>query len=189
MGINIRADDPSETYAKYSWVSSKKHGGCGPGSPVHTSVIESNHDEIRITEGVLKADIAKKTVVAPQRSRPDVVAARAKFQRRQKRMTVDDLVFVDETGCHPGIGPLRGWAYKGVPLFGPEQVSARKQHISIVGAISLEGLIAKMTVRGGIGSRDFLRFVETRLANRLLGLLLGGHGSSPEGARIHGSEL
>ena len=79
-------------------------------------------------------------------------------------MPVEDLVFIDEAGCHPGMGPLRGWAPKGVPLVGPEQVYARKQHISIVGAISLEGLIAKMTVRGGVGSREFSRFVETQLA-------------------------
>lgn len=40
---------------------------------------------------------------------------------------------------------------------------ARKQHISIIGAISLDGLIARSTVRGGVGSREFRRFVEQRL--------------------------
>ena len=67
------------------------------------------------------------------------------------------------SGCHPGIGPLRGWAPKGLPLVGPEQVYARKQHVSIIGAMSLDGLIAHMTVRGGVGTRQLLRFVETRL--------------------------
>lgn len=78
-------------------------------------------------------------------------------------MPVERLVFIDESGCHPGIGPLRGWAAKGTRLVGPEQVYARKQHISIIGAMSLEGLIAQMTVRGGVGTRQLRRFVETRL--------------------------
>ena len=48
-------------------------------------------------------------------------------------------------------------------MFGPEQPYARKQHISVIGAISLDGLIARSTVRGGVGSRDFRRFVEKKL--------------------------
>lgn len=78
-------------------------------------------------------------------------------------MPVEELVFVDESGCHPGIGPLRGWAPKGAPLIGPEQIYARTQHVSVVGALSLDGLIAQMTVRGGVGTRELQRFVETRL--------------------------
>lgn len=82
-------------------------------------------------------------------------------------MRVEDLIFIDESGCHPGIGPLRGWAPKGVPLVGPEQVYARKQHISIIGAIGYDGPIARGTVRGGVGSREFRRFIEKQLAPHL----------------------
>lgn len=77
------------------------------------------------------------------------------------------MVFIDESGCHPGIGPLRGWALKGEPLMGPEQVYARKQHISIIGAITVDGIIARATVRGGVGSREFRRFVERQLVPAL----------------------
>ena len=76
-------------------------------------------------------------------------------------------MFVDESGCHPGIGPLRGWAPRGLPLVGPEQVYALKQHVSIIGALSLDGLIAHMTIRGGVGTRELRRFVETRLVQVL----------------------
>ena len=79
-------------------------------------------------------------------------------------MRSEHLVFVDESGCHPGIGPLRGWAPKGKPLIGPEQVYARKQHVSIIAALSLDGLIARMTVRGGVGTQQLQRFVERYLA-------------------------
>ena len=97
--------------------------------------------------------------------------ARAEFAKTRGGLRVDDLIFIDESGCHPGIGPLRGWSPKGTPLFGPEQTYARKQHLSIIGAISLKGLIAKSTMRGGVGSRDFGRFVE----KKLLPVLRPGH--------------
>lgn len=106
----------------------------------------------------------KKTPVAPQHSRPKVQKARAEFANQQRRLDPNDLIFVDEAGCHPGIGPLRGWAPVGQPLFGPEQVYARSQHISMIGAMSLHGMVATMTTRGGVGSKDFRRFVEQRLA-------------------------
>ena len=60
-------------------------------------------------------------------------------------------------------GPLRGWSPKGAALLGPEQVYARGQHVSIVGALSTQGLIAKMTVRGGVGTKEFRRFVSKQL--------------------------
>lgn len=82
-------------------------------------------------------------------------------------MDPEDLVFIDESGCHPGIGPLRGWAPRGEPLYGPEQVYALKKHISIVGAIGLSGPIARATVRGGVGSKEFRRFVKQRLVPKL----------------------
>ena len=82
-------------------------------------------------------------------------------------MRAENLIFIDESGCHPGIGPLRGWAPKGAPLVGPEQSYARKKHVSIVGAIGLDGPIAYATTRGGVGSREFRNFVERRLVPKL----------------------
>lgn len=85
----------------------------------------------------------------------------------QKKLKPEDLIFIDESGCHPGIGPLRGWAPRGEPLHGPEQVYALKKHISIVGAIGLSGPIARATVRGGLGSKEFRPFVKQRLVPKL----------------------
>lgn len=96
-----------------------------------------------------------------------MVAARSSFCQLREDLPVEQLIFIDESGCHPGIGPLRGWAPKGVPLFGPEQVYARKQHISIIGAIGFDGTIARATVRGGVGSREFRRFIEHALVPHL----------------------
>lgn len=73
------------------------------------------------------------------------------------------MIFIDESGCHPGIGPRTGWALKGEALYGPEQAYARKQHLSIIGAIGFDGPLTKATVRGGVGSKQFTRFVEKQL--------------------------
>ena len=65
------------------------------------------------------------------------------------------------------MGPRRGWAPVGQALFGAEQVYARGQHISKIGAMSLDGMMATMTTRGGVGSKEFRTFIEQRLAPHL----------------------
>ena len=85
----------------------------------------------------------------------------------QRDLDPERLVFVDESGCHPGIGPLRGWSPRGEPLFGPEQSYARGKHVSMIAALRLDGICALMTVDGGVKSKDFLRFVKQRLVPTL----------------------
>ncbi|NRA33425.1 MAG: IS630 family transposase [Polyangiaceae bacterium] len=109
----------------------------------------------------------KKTPYAPQRDRPDIVAERHAFRESQHELHSSRLVFIDESGCHPGIGPLRGWAPQGEPLSGPEQTYARGQHVSMIAALNADGISALMTVDGGVKIKDFRRFVEQRLAPTL----------------------
>lgn len=66
----------------------------------------------------------------------------------QSNWEPEKIVFVNESGCHPGIGPLRGRSPKGAAHFGPEQPYARGQHISMIVALTLEGISALMTVDG-----------------------------------------
>ena len=109
----------------------------------------------------------KKTPFAPQREREDVRQAREEFEQEQESLPAEKLIFIDESGCHPGIGPRRGWSQEGQPLCGPEQAYACKQHLSIIGAIGVDGLIARATVKGGVGSREFRRFIEQQLVPKL----------------------
>ena len=58
VALKIRADEAGEG-SKYTYLSSTKYGGPGPGSQVHVPL----HDEldlsvVRLTEGELKADVA-----------------------------------------------------------------------------------------------------------------------------------
>jgi hypothetical protein len=60
VSISIRADNPSDRVGKYILMSSKSNGGPGPGSRIHVPLQAQKLSKsvVRITEGILKADIA-----------------------------------------------------------------------------------------------------------------------------------
>lgn len=57
QALLVRADDPGDG-GKYVYLSSKKLGGAGPGSPVHVPLFTGDKTTVRVTEGALKADVA-----------------------------------------------------------------------------------------------------------------------------------
>lgn len=65
------------------------------------------------------------------------------------------------------MGPRRGWSRTGTRLAGPEQSYARGQHVSMIGALRLDGICASMTVKGGVKGKAFKRFVLRRLVPTL----------------------
>ncbi len=77
------------------------------------------------------------------------------------------VFFIDEAGCHPGIGPRRGWAPVGQRLYAPEEPYSRGRHVSMIGALTLDGIATYMTVDGGVKGKAFQRFVKQRLVPRL----------------------
>jgi hypothetical protein len=57
--LMIRRDEAAPDQPKYLYLSSTKHGGPGPGAPVHIPIgTPSECDTLRVTEGILKADLA-----------------------------------------------------------------------------------------------------------------------------------
>ncbi len=57
--LQVRLDKPNKNQGKYVYVSSKKYGGPSPCAMVHLPAFAPVHrDAVRITEGVLKADVA-----------------------------------------------------------------------------------------------------------------------------------
>jgi hypothetical protein len=59
VALSVRPDQRRDGGGKYLWVSSTSHGGPGPGAPPHVPLgVTGPSDIVRITEGVLKADIA-----------------------------------------------------------------------------------------------------------------------------------
>lgn len=104
-------------------------------------------------------ELKKKTTLSPQRACEEVKEKREAFIARQGTLRANDLVFLDESGMHPGMGPMRGWAPRGTRFFGPEQPYARGQRVSILGAMSMQGLLAADVIDGGMKSEDFLAFL------------------------------
>jgi hypothetical protein len=61
VALMVRRDDDKEgdKANRYSYVSSTKHGGPGPGAPVHVPLgVTGPCHMVRVTEGALKADVA-----------------------------------------------------------------------------------------------------------------------------------
>ena len=92
---------------------------------------------------------------------------REEFLQSQSELDVSRVFFIDEAGCHPGIGPRRGWAPVGQRLYAPEEPYSRGKHVSMIGALTLDGIATYMTVDGGVKGKTFQRFVKQRLVPRL----------------------
>jgi hypothetical protein len=59
VALLVRRDDTKDGGGKYSYLSSAKRGGLGPGAPPHVPLgITAPAETVRLTEGALKADIA-----------------------------------------------------------------------------------------------------------------------------------
>jgi hypothetical protein len=59
VALLVRRDDAGDGGGKYSYLSSIKHGGPGPGAPHHVPLgVASPCPTVRLTEGALKADLA-----------------------------------------------------------------------------------------------------------------------------------
>ena len=58
IALKVRLDKPTDG-GKYLYLSSRKRGGPGPGSPVHVpAAVQGPCERVRITEGELKADVS-----------------------------------------------------------------------------------------------------------------------------------
>ena len=58
LALLVRLDDPPDGKGKYRYLSSRKHGGPGPGAPVHVPSFDGEKSLVRVTEGALKANVA-----------------------------------------------------------------------------------------------------------------------------------
>jgi hypothetical protein len=59
VALLSRRDDAADGRGKYLYLSSARHGGPGPGAPVHVPLgVTGPCDCLRVTEGALKADVA-----------------------------------------------------------------------------------------------------------------------------------
>ena len=72
-------------------------------------------------------------------------------------------------------------------MFGPEQTYARGRHVSMIAALTTDGITALKTVRGGVKAKDFNDFVLNRLVPTLKpgDIVLWDHLNHHKSAELH----
>jgi transposase len=91
---------------------------------------------------------------------------RTAFQGTQANLDVDRAVFVDEAGINRSMTPKYGRAPKGERLF-EHRPSVRSAKTSLIGAISLAGVVAFGSVEGSYNGARFLTWVTDELLPKL----------------------
>lgn len=94
-------------------------------------------------------------------------ARQAFFWFVQPKIDAKDAIFIDETGCHPGMGPRRGWSRRGKRLFGPEEAYSRGKRLSLIAAMDIRGIRRHAIIEGGVKRHHFLDFVRRVLGPSL----------------------
>src|SRR4028119_692385 len=79
---------------------------------------------------------------------------------------VRNLVFIDEAGVHLGMTRLWARAHQGQRAV-DKVPRNRGTNVSLIGALSLDGLIASMTLNGSVDTLAFLSYVTEVLAPQL----------------------
>lgn len=111
--------------------------------------------------------VQKKTLVAAEQQRPDVVVARHEFHALQYAgLNPDRFVFLDETWIKTNMTRLRGWGPRGQRVL--ESVPhGHWMTTTFVGALRSTGLVAPLVVNGAINGAIFRAYVEQQLVNVL----------------------
>jgi transposase len=91
-----------------------------------------------------------------------------RFEYRDWVLNVDphNLVFVDESGLNLGMTRLYGRAERGERLY-DSCPRNRGKNISLIGALSLDGLIATMSIPGSVNTDVFITYIQEILAPQL----------------------
>lgn len=100
----------------------------------------------------------KKRALASEQDSPRVCKMR--FEYRDWVLGVDpgNLVFVDESGLNLGMTRINGRATRGQRLY--DSCPRNQGHnISLIGALSLDGLIATMSIPGSVNTDVFLTYI------------------------------
>ena len=109
----------------------------------------------------------KKTLIASEQDTQRVKDLR--LAHRLWSFTIDprNLVFIDETGIHLGMTRLCGRAPIGERLYDSEVPGDKGKNISLIGGMSIDGLIATMSVVGSVNTDVFLFYVQEILIPQL----------------------
>ncbi|MBI3865844.1 MAG: IS630 family transposase [Planctomycetia bacterium] len=105
----------------------------------------------------------KKTLIASEQDRPDVVEQRAAWRASQELIDPAKVVFIDETWATTNMTRTYGRSELGTRLV-DKTPCGRWETTTFLGALRAEGFIAPLTVDGGINGELFRAWVEQHLA-------------------------
>ncbi|MEH2161603.1 MAG: transposase [Nostoc sp.] len=91
-----------------------------------------------------------------------------RYEFRRKLVTIDikNLVFIDETGINLAMTRHYGRGEGGIIVY-DDRPGNKGKNITLIGAMTDEGLIATMTFCGSLNSDSFLVFIEQILLPQL----------------------
>jgi transposase len=101
----------------------------------------------------------KKTLVASEQHSERVKKLRQEWRIWLETIDIRNLIFIDETGFNLGMTRLYGRSLEGERV-NDERPGNKGQNVTMVGAMSDSGLIATMTLPGGLDTASFVVYVE-----------------------------
>ncbi len=105
----------------------------------------------------------KKTLIAQEQDRPDVVEKRTQWRASQVQIDPAQVVFIDETWAKTNMTRRYGRSPLGTRLV-EKTPCGRWQTTTFLGALRAKGFIAPLTVEGPINGPLFRAWVEQHLA-------------------------
>lgn len=108
----------------------------------------------------------KKTSHAAEQDRDDVQQERKEFKEKMSKINAKDLVIIDETGINTAMARNYARSPKGQRAYASKPYD-KGQNVTLLGALSLEGITASMTVDGSTDGPVFLTFVKEVLVPSL----------------------
>ena len=113
-----------------------------------------------------RATSKKKTLIASEQQRDDVVRRRTAWKQSQQELDPQRVVFIDETWAKTNMTRTYGRSKQGTRVI--ERVPhGRWETTTFVGALRSTGFVAPLTADGPINGRLFLAWVEQHLAPTL----------------------
>ncbi|NEP42489.1 MAG: IS630 family transposase, partial [Okeania sp. SIO2H7] len=119
----------------------------------------------RITQK-LDYTFKKKTLYAAEKEREDVQEKRVEYWEKVRDIDAKNLIFVDESGVNLALLRLYGRSLKGERVRGSKP-QKRGKNISLIGALSLEKVVALREIYGAVNGITFEAFIVKDLVPQL----------------------
>ena len=113
-----------------------------------------------------EAHTQKKTLRAAEQDRPEIAAERERYREQIAAISVDRLVFVDESGITTKMTRPHARAPRGQRAYGRCPFGSW-QRLTVLGALSTEGIVAVMSIEAATSTPVFLADLEQVLVPEL----------------------